>query len=197
MEQDNQFSTLSAYIQSIKPILKQEEEFMNSNDWTKLSVLKDMLAFYEVEYDIVNTAVSHIKAMSGYKKQETKLFQEWFLKLSQLYIVHEKRCKEFLKKELNSIGTPDKDVAQKMKFRRDVSRELARMKIVLDKSSIGDLTTEYPRLKNDTAVSIVFSETIEKHFPIIRENIEKRKGDYFERTSKKKKNEPKKNKRKA
>lgn len=204
MEQETTFTTLSAYVNTIRPILKQEQEFMVANNWLKLSSLDDMLAFYNVEFDIVNTAINHIRAMSGYKKQETKLFQEWYEKLSKLYEIHEERCKSFLKRDLSTIGDPDKDIAKKMKFRRDVSRELARMKIVLDKSSMGDLTTEYPRLKNDTPVSILFSESLEKHFPVIREGIEKRKEEFFAqqkakktKPKTKKKNESKKSKRKT
>ena len=181
--EENDFTSLGSYIESIKPIIESEYSFLKSNDWTEDDLLETIMPNYDLELDIVSTAVGHIKNMSQYKKAETKLFKKWYAILVKFFDLHEERANKFLGNVLEiTEGKTDSKTKKMLGFRRTISKELAKMNVIINKSKANSKDGEgnLPRIKNDTPIPIVFMPLMEKNFPILKEKLDKRKKEYFE-----------------
>ncbi|MFN2831519.1 hypothetical protein ACKUFH_25410, partial [Escherichia coli] len=88
MEEVNEFSSLSAYIESFRLIIDDEYNYIVNYDWTKVDNSKSMKEGYAVEEDIVSNAVGHLKNMHQYQKAETKLYKKWYGVLIKFFDLH-------------------------------------------------------------------------------------------------------------
>lgn len=175
MEEVNEFSSLSAYIESFRLIIDDEYNYIVNYDWTKVDNSKSMKEGYAVEEDIVSNAVGHLKNMHQYQKAETKLYKKWYGVLIKFFDLHKKRVSYF-----QNLSLSDLDVQGVFAFRRKVSAELAKMQVIINRTKLieQENETRLPRIKNDIPISIPMSKVIDKNFPHIREGINKKIQQY-------------------
>lgn len=177
MEEVNEFSSLSAYIESFRLIIDDEYNYIVNYDWTKVDNSKSMKEGYAVEEDIVSNAVGHLKNMHQYQKAETKLYKKWYSVLIKFFDLHKERVSYFQNLSLSDL---DFEIQGVFAFRRKVSAELAKMQVVINRTKLieQENETRLPRIKNDIPISIPMSKVIDKNFPHIREGINKKIQQY-------------------
>lgn len=188
--EEQEFTSLGSYVESIKPIIDSEYSFLEANSWLDKEKLEEKEAFYKIEQDIVSNAVKHISNMLQYKKEETKLFKKWYTELLKFFTLHKKRADKFLKVDSDlPDGEVDAMTLGLLTFRRTVSAELAKMSIVINKSKASSIEADsrLPRIKNDIPIPIFFKGVMEKSFPVLKEILEKKKAEYWKKSEESKK----------
>lgn len=173
VEYVNDFSSLGTYVESFRLIIDDEYNYILNYDWTKANDSKSMKDAYYVELDIVSNAVNHIKAMNIYQKEETKLYKKWYNVLIKFFELHKDRTSYFQGLSLSEI---DFEIQGVFAFKRKVSSELAKMQVIINRTKVieKENETRFPRIKNDIPISIPLSRVVDKSFPHLREQVNKK-----------------------
>lgn len=168
--------SLTEFVEAIKKVIPSELSFLKNNDWLQEEKLEDVERKYRGDLAVVSNAMDSLKQMSKIKNaRTTKLYETWYTKLVEFQEIHEKRGDAFLKKSEN-LDVYD-NLPSLLDFRRLLAKNMSTYSLIKNNSKptshVQELT--FPRLKNDTPISIVMKDSIEKHFPHLATIVEQKK----------------------